>query len=85
MHCSLILLFYTGGVDYDPGFYFIMIPAGLTDVSFNITISPDNIFEGDEAFLLTIDQVSLQTVMISNISAMIVIIDDDCEHSELLT
>ena len=73
------------GDDYDPGPYFIVIPAGSTDVSFIITISPDNIFEGDEAFLLTIDQVSLQTVMISNISAMIVITDDDCKHFELLT
>jgi len=62
-----------------------VIPAELTDVSFSITISPDNIFEGDEAFLLTIDQVSLQTVIISNISAMVVITDDDCKHSELLT
>ena len=85
MHCSLILIFYSGGVDYDPGFNFIMIPAGLTDVSFNITISPDDIFEGDEAFLLTIDQVSPQILIISNISAIVVITDDDCKHSELLT
>ena len=62
-----------------------MIPAGSTNSSFNITISPDNIFEGDEAFLLTIDQASLQTVMISNISAMVIITDDDCKHFELLT
>ena len=85
MHCSLISSPYAGGVDYDPGLYFIMIPAGLTNVSFNITISPDDIFEGDEVFLLTIDQVSLQTVIISNISAMVVITDDDCKHYELLT
>ena len=62
-----------------------MIPAGSTNVSFNITISLDNIFEGDEAFLITIDQASLQTVIISNVSAMVIITDDDCKHFELLT
>ena len=62
-----------------------MIPARSTNVSFSITISSDNIFEGDEAFLITIDQVSLQTVIISNISAVVIITDDDCKHFELLT
>ena len=57
----------------------------MTNISFNISINPDNILEGDEVFLLAIDQISLQTVIISDDSAIVVITDDDCEYFGLLT
>ena len=52
----------------------------MTNVTFNISINPDNILEGNEMFLLTIGQISLQTVLISDDSALVVIIDDDGKY-----
>ena len=69
--------FILGGVDYDSGVYNIMIPAGVTNVSFNISISPDKVLEGNEVFSLIIIQTSLQTVIITNNSTLVTIIDDD--------
>jgi len=63
--------------DYNFGPYNITIPAGMINASFNISISPDNILEGNELFSLTIDQTSLLTVVISDNSTLVMIIDDD--------
>ena len=49
----------------------------MTNATFNISSFVDNILEGNEAFLLTIDQTSLQTVIISDNSTLVMIIDDD--------
>ena len=82
---------HVGGVDYSPaGPYSVTIPAGMTNVSFSISINPDNILEGDEVFLLTIDQISIPTVIVSDDSALVVIIDDDSkfiglDKSDLVT
>ena len=73
--CNTLL--HVEGVDYSPGPYFATIPAGMTNVSFSISINPDNILEGDEVFLLTIEQISIPTVNVSDDSALVVIIDDD--------
>ena len=74
-----------GGVDYNPEQYSITIPAGMTNATFNISLFVDNILEGNEAFLLTIDQTSLQTVIISDNSTLVMIIDDDRKYSLSLT
>lgn len=74
----------SGGVDYDPGQYFITIPAGMANASFNISISPDNLLEGNEAFLLIIDKTSVTTVLILDNSSLVVIIDDDRKNPKLL-
>ena len=72
------------GVDYIPGPYFATIPAGMINVSFSISIDPDSILEGDEVFLLTIEQISIPTVNLSDDSALVVIIDDDSKFFRLL-
>jgi len=46
-------------VDYNSGPYSVTFPAGMTGVTFDIPIWDDNIFEGNENFMLTIDQSSL--------------------------
>lgn len=57
----------------------------MTNATFNISLFVDNILEGNEAFLLTIDQTSLQTVIISDNSTIVMIIDDDRKYSLSLT
>jgi len=48
-------------VDYNSGPYPVTFPAGLTSVTFDVPITDDNILEGSENFMLTIDQSSLPT------------------------
>ena len=66
--------------DYNSGQYNITIPVGMTNASFIISISVDNVLEGNELFSLTIDQISpVNNVIASNNSALVTIIDDDCK------
>ena len=44
----------TGGDDYGPGIYSVVIPAGMTMVPFDISIVDDSILEGDEDFDIVI-------------------------------
>jgi len=48
-------------VDYNSGPYSVTFPAGMTSVTFDVPINDDNILEGNENFMLTIDQPSLPT------------------------
>ena len=57
----------------------------MTNSTLNVSLFVDNILEGNEAFLLTIDQTSLQTVIISDNSTIVMIIDDDRKYSLSLT
>ena len=51
--------FVTGGDDYNSGPYIVHFPARMTKVSFNVTITKDNISEQDEIFYLTINSSAL--------------------------
>ena len=68
-----------GGVDYESGSYSVIIPAGEKNVSLNISINDDNIFEHNENFVLTINASSLPSdVYIGNRNKTIVtIVDND--------
>jgi len=48
-------------MDYYSGPYPVTFPAGVTSVTFDIPMWDDNILEGNENFMLTIDQSSLPT------------------------
>ena len=48
-----------GGGDYNSGPYFVTIPAGEIEYSFNVIIIDDDVFESDETFALVIDRNSL--------------------------
>ena len=86
MHMDISMIsFVLGGTDFDsPQIPFITIPAGMASASFNISISVDNVLEGNETFLIIIEQTSLQTVIISDNSTLVVIIDDDRKCFESL-
>ena len=47
-------------IDYNFGPYNLIFPAGITSVSFNVTINDDNILEGNESFILIIAESSLK-------------------------
>jgi len=48
-------------VDYNSGPYPVTFPAGVTSVTFDVPITDDSILEGNENFMLTVDQSSLST------------------------
>ena len=39
-----------GNEDYSPGRYTATFPAGMTETSFTIMLSNDNVYEGNETF-----------------------------------
>ncbi|XP_065885723.1 hemicentin-1-like isoform X3 [Dysidea avara] len=67
------------GGDYGSGQYRVTFPTGVTRVPFDVGITPDNTFEGNEHFTVTIDQSSLPDgVMRGNPgSATVTIVDND--------
>ena len=73
----LILKFIGGGVDYDSGPYTVIIPAGATNVSFNVSITDDEIHEGDENFILVINSSSLSHELSHFAQAVVTILNDD--------
>ena len=68
-----------GGIDYDSGPYTVIVPAGVTSVSFDVPISDDNIFKSNGTFILTINSSSLPSdVIVGNPGqAIVTIVDDD--------
>ena len=71
-----------GNADYNSGPYNVTFPAGVTSVSFDVTIIDDNILELNEQFDLTIISSSLPNgFTVDNPSqATVTIIDDDSEY-----
>ena len=66
-------------MDYGSGPYTVTFPAGVTSVPFDIPINDDDILEGDEDFMLTINPSSVPTgVNVGNPDqATVTIMDDD--------
>jgi len=65
--------------DYSPGPYILTIPSGDISISFNISITDDNILEIMEEFFLSIDLLSLPDgVTVGNKGNItVVIVDND--------
>jgi len=70
-----------GGTDYASGPYAVVIPAGQTSASFDLSINNDNIFEGNETFTLTLRTSSLpsriMTLPLCHLD--VTIVDNDCK------
>jgi len=66
-------------VDYNSGPYLVTFPAGMTSVTFDVSITDDSILEGNENFMLTINQSSLPEVVNTGIpsEATVTIVDND--------
>ena len=68
------------GEDYDSTMsYSVVFLAGMTTVSFNISIHDDDIFEGSESFILDINTNTLPDSVTADdpSQATIMIVDDD--------
>ena len=68
-----------GGIDYNSGPYNITFSTGVTTVLLNISINNDNILEGNEEFIVSINNSTLPNNVITNTSgtATVTIRDDD--------
>ena len=66
-------------MDYTSGPYTVTFPAGQTTATLDVPIIDDNILEGDEDFILTINETSLPTDVThgSPVEAIVTIVDDD--------
>ena len=67
--------------DYFAGPYNVTIPGGTTRAVFNVSINDDDVVEGNENFILSIDQSSLPsnvTVGVRN-RTTVTIFDNDCK------
>ena len=65
-------------MDYTSGPYTVTIPAGQTTATFNVPINDDMILEGDENFMLTIDETLPDGVTRGDPSkATVTIVDND--------
>ena len=65
--------------DSDSGLYTVTFPAGITMIEFNVPITDDMILEGDENFMLTINEILLPTGITCGDphKATVTIVDDD--------
>ena len=74
-------MLYVGHDDYVPGPYPVTFIAGVTSVTFSVTIIDDRLLENIETFNLTIDPFSLpNSVSTGNIDEVrVMIVDDDSE------
>ena len=69
-------------MDYTSGPYSVTIPAGGTSVTFNVSITNDNILEIDENFMLTINASSIPTCVTPGNpnQTTVTIVDDGCKQ-----
>ena len=72
------LCIYVGGIDYASGPHNITVPAGETQMSFNVTIHNDTILERTESFNISINPRLFETdrISIGSINSALVIIND---------
>ena len=73
---------FTAGTDYEEGPYSVMIPKGQESADFCISIINDTMLDGDEAFIIKIDETKLHPdiILMSPMQATVTIIDDECKH-----
>ena len=72
-------------MDYTSGPYTVTFPAGQTTATFNVPITDDTILEGDENFMLTIDETSLPDDVTRGTpgEATVTIVDNDGKASSV--
>ena len=68
-------------MDYTSGPYTVTFPAGQTTATFDVPINDDNILEGNENFMLTIDPTLPTGVTVGDPNeATVTIVDNDCKY-----
>ena len=74
---TIIIL--TGGVDYVPGIYNVTFRKGDKDRFFYVSIIDDDIYEGEEEFIVSLEELPLGVVPAFPSQATIKIEDDECK------
>ena len=74
----------TGGDDYTIGPYDVIIPAGSTEVPFDVLIIGDQILEQDEKFRLVISIPILDRVTVNSSDWAVVTIKDNNRKLKIL-
>ena len=66
-------------MDYTSGPYSVTIPAGQTTATFDVPINDDDVLEGNENFMLTINETALSPDVTRGNpgEATVTIVDDD--------
>ena len=81
---ELLQVYYVidGGVDYGPGPYMVRFLPGEISASFNISITDDDVLEGNERFNLIIDSSSLpnRVTVTTPDHANVTIVDNDGKY-----
>ena len=70
---------FTEGLDFNFGPRNILFPAGVTRITFNVTIVEDNMLEHDESFSVSVDPLILpnRVTIGSSGHTVVTIIDDE--------
>ena len=76
---------FVGGIDYDPGPYNITIPAGVTNLTFSISVTTDGIVEVNEEFQLLFNGSSLPYMVNTTEPTTVIIVDNDSKLMRVLT
>jgi len=72
----------SGGDDYNSGPYIVQFPAGVTSASFNVSITKDNVSEGNENFNLMINSSMLPNgVTVDATGNTMIIVNDRSSES----
>lgn len=81
MYLHNLYILYTGGDDYVSGPFNVTIPAESINVSFNIPIINNDIYEDNKRFAVTIDPYTLPSRihLQHNCMLTVTIVDDDCK------
>ena len=68
-----------GGIDYVSGAYSVALPAGSTEVSFNVDIINDRFLESNEMFQLSIvsNKLPIRVIVTNPSEVTVTIVDND--------
>ena len=73
-----------GNTDFDPGPFNVNFPAQMTTSSFNVRITDDSMFEGNETFTVNISTLPSRVVSGAGCVATVTIDDDDSKFSNIV-
>ena len=71
----------TGNADYKSGPYVVSFARGETRKYFRIPMINDNVYEGDEYFTVTIDNLPQGIVRAQPYTVKVKIVDDECKYT----
>ena len=83
--CTYNYYHHSGNVDYDPGPYEVTFPAEMITVSFDVSITDDSMFEGNETFTVNILPSTLPSRVVQRAGCVVAVTidDEDSKYSNI--